>query len=86
MDTTEVALDRAAGAHRMHTPEGRRKSGRSRIANGGGSLLPTTDGRSLWARIRRDTYRDIVVHCGGDDLTRIMQRFELRAACGAVFG
>ena len=64
----EVALDQAVGTQpaRLHTPEARRKSGRSRIANGAGSMLPTTDGRSLWARIRRDTYRAIVVHCGGD--------------------
>ena len=48
----EVAFDKAVGTQlaRLHTPEARRKSGRSRIANGGGSMLPTTDGRSLWAR------------------------------------
>jgi hypothetical protein len=51
---------------RLHTPEARRKSGRSRVVNGGGSMLPSTDGRSLWARIRKDTYRAIVAHCGGD--------------------
>jgi hypothetical protein len=62
----EVASGQAAGTHRLHTPEARRKSGRSKIANGGGSMLPTTDGRSLWARIRRDTYRAIVNGmCGG---------------------
>jgi len=53
---------------RLHTPEAKRKSGRSRIANGGGSMLPTTDGRSLWARIRRDTYRAIIAMCGGADM------------------
>jgi hypothetical protein len=64
----EVASDHVVAAQpaRLHTPEARRKSGRSRIANGSGSLLPTTDGRSLWARIRRDTYRAIVdVHLAG---------------------
>jgi hypothetical protein len=63
----EVASDQVEGTQpaRLHTPEARRKSGRSRIANGGGSMLPTTDGRSLWARIRRDTYRAIVQMCGG---------------------
>jgi hypothetical protein len=52
----------------MHTPESRRKAGRSKIANGSKSLLPTQDGRSLWARIRRDTYHAIVAMLGGPDM------------------
>ena len=75
----EIASGQVAGTHRLHTPEARRKSGRSRIANGGGSMLPTTDGRSLWARIRRDTYRAIVnVHCGGEDVVSETQRLMAR--------
>jgi hypothetical protein len=58
--TMEIASGQRVGASRLHTPEARRKAGRSRIANDGGAMLPTTDGRSLWARIRRDTYRAIV--------------------------
>jgi hypothetical protein len=60
----EIASGQTAGTHRLHTPEARRKAGRSRIANGAGTMLPTTDGRSLWARIRKDTYRALIVHCG----------------------
>jgi hypothetical protein len=57
----EVAfVDATNTARRMHTPEGRRKSGRARISNNGhGSLLPINDGRSLWARIRRDVFLSI---------------------------
>jgi ribosomal protein L4 len=63
----EVASGQTAGAHRLHTPEARRKAGRSKIANNGGSMLPTTDGRSLWARIRRDTYNAIIrSHLAGE--------------------
>jgi hypothetical protein len=64
----EIASDQVSPTQpaRLHTPEARRKSGRNRIANGKGSLLPTVDGRSLWARIRKDTYRAIVdVHLAG---------------------
>jgi hypothetical protein len=56
----EIASGQLAGTHRLHTPEARRKAGQSKIANNSGSMLPTTDGRSLWARIRRDTYHAIV--------------------------
>jgi hypothetical protein len=56
----EIASGQTVGTHRLHTPEARRKAGRSKIANNSGSMLPTTDGRSLWARIRRDTYHAIV--------------------------
>jgi hypothetical protein len=64
----EIASDQVSGTQpaRLHTAEARRKSGRSRIANGAGTMLPMQDGRSLWARIRKDTYRALVVHCGGD--------------------
>jgi hypothetical protein len=57
----EVAsADATNTARRMHTPEGRRKSGRARISNNGnGSLLPINDGRSLWARLRRDVFLSI---------------------------
>ena len=75
---SEIASDQAVGTHRLHTPEARRKSGRSRIVNGGGSMLPTTDGRSLWARIRRDTYRAIVGMCGGVDMVSETQSLMAR--------
>jgi hypothetical protein len=76
----EVALDQAADTKpvRLHTPEARRKSGRSRISNGTGSMLPTTDGRSLWARIRRDTFNAIVQMCGGADMVSETQALMAR--------
>src|SRR5690242_5250062 len=79
-ETGEIASGHVVGAQpsRLHTPEARRKSGRSKIANGSGSLLPTTDGRSLWARIRRDTYRAIVQMCGGDDMVSETQTLMAR--------
>ena len=74
----EIGPGQVSGGHRPHTPEERRKSGRSKIANGGGSMLPTTDGRSLWARIRRDTYRAIVQMCGGTDMVSETQSLMAR--------
>lgn len=44
------------------------KDGRhsSRVGTGR-DLLPFEDGRSLWARLMRDTYIGLVAHCGGND-------------------
>lgn len=39
--------------------------GRSSIANGK-TLLPTASGCSIWARLMKDTLRQLIVHCGGD--------------------
>jgi hypothetical protein len=64
----DVASTYPSGASRLHTPEARRKAGRSKIANASKSLLPTQDGRSLWARIRRDTYHSIIAMLGGPDM------------------
>jgi hypothetical protein len=77
----EVASSQVASTQpkRLHTAEARRKSGRSRIANGSGNLLPTTDGRSLWARIMRDTYSALInVHLGGADMASETQRLIAR--------
>ena len=74
----EVASGQVVGTRRLHTPEARRKSGRSKIANNGGSMLPITDGRSLWARIRKDTYRAIVTMCGGADMVSETQALMAR--------
>jgi len=38
---------------------------RSRVSNGS-SLLPNCDGRSLWARLMRDTLQNLQAHCGGE--------------------
>jgi hypothetical protein len=42
-----------------------RRSHRSRVGNGS-SLLPNCDGRSLWARLMRDTLQNLQAHCGGE--------------------
>jgi len=39
---------------------------RCRVTNGS-SLLPTVDGRSVWARLMRDQLAALVAHCGGVD-------------------
>lgn len=39
---------------------------RSRLTNGS-TFLPTVDGRSLWARLMRDTFAAMVSHAGGID-------------------
>ena len=45
---------------------GQKLQGRARITNGA-DLLPTVDGRSIWARIMRDTMGDMFSHLGGED-------------------
>jgi hypothetical protein len=39
---------------------------RSRIVGNRSSFLPTSDGRSVWARIARDTLQSLETHCGSD--------------------
>jgi|SRR6516165_1550422 len=50
---------------------------RSRITNGT-ALLPTVDGRSLWARLMRDTCRAVIQHCGGDSAISELERMTAR--------
>ena len=50
---------------------------RSRIHNGS-MFLPKTDGRSIWARIMRDTFECLLVHCGGADFVSETQRLVAR--------
>ena len=54
-------------ANPKRTPESRKKSGRARITNGS-ELLPSVDGRSIWAQVFRDTLDAMVNHCGGQDV------------------
>lgn len=49
----------------------------SRVAMGR-DLLPTQDGRSLWARMMRDTYVGLVAHCGGPDVISDTRRMAAR--------
>ena len=47
----------------------------------GSSLLPTVDGRSIWARLMRDSFAALVTHCGGaDHVTETMRATARRAA------
>jgi hypothetical protein len=50
---------------------------RSRIGNGS-VLLPSVDGRSTWARLFRDTYSALAVHCGGLDRLSETKRLATR--------
>lgn len=49
----------------------------SRIANGK-RMLPLEDGRSVWARLQKSTYRALLAHLGGEDATNDMQRIACR--------
>lgn len=60
-----------------HTPEAKRRAGRSRVSNTS-TTLPTTDGRSLWARIRKDTYHSLIQHAGGEGVVSETQQLEAR--------
>jgi len=50
---------------------------RSRIGNGS-ALLPTVDGRSIWARLMRDSYTGLLAHLGGADHVSETQRMAAR--------
>jgi hypothetical protein len=47
--------------------------GRARVTNGK-DLLPSVDGRSIWARIMRDTLNAMLNHVGGEDYASEPQR------------
>lgn len=49
----------------------------------GTRLLPTTDGRSVWARIVREMIERLVAHCGGED--QISETMRLQARRCAIF-
>jgi hypothetical protein len=51
--------------------------GKSNITNGK-SLLPTASGRSIWARLTRDTLQALLTHCGGADAVSETQRLAAR--------
>jgi hypothetical protein len=48
---------------------------RSRVINGN-RTVPLSDGRGLWARLMRDTFRNLEVHVGGEftETQRLMAR------------
>jgi hypothetical protein len=50
-----------------------RSKGRSRLTNGV-AILPTVDGRSIWARVLRDTFNAMLAHLGGEGLASEPQR------------
>jgi hypothetical protein len=52
---------------------GKKTTARSRITNGR-DLLPSVDGRSIWARIMRDTLAAMFTHLGGEDSASEPQR------------
>jgi hypothetical protein len=55
--------------------------GRSRISNGH-ELLPSVDGRSLYARLMRSTLESFVAHCGGpENISAPTRAIARRAAC-----
>jgi hypothetical protein len=61
MDSLADSSDSVVGSASV-----RRRLSRSRSRVTNGSLLPSTDGRSVWARLMRDTLRSLEVHCGGE--------------------
>lgn len=59
------------------SPAPRPASARSRLTNGR-TLLPGIDGRSLWARLYRDTSQALTDHLGGDERASEPQRLLIR--------
>jgi hypothetical protein len=49
---------------------------KSAVTNG--KMVPGMDGRSAYARIMRDTYAALIVHCGGSDMVSEPQRLMCR--------
>jgi hypothetical protein len=64
---------------RKRPQPGDKRYGRSRLTNGT-DLLPSTDGRSTWARIMRDTIGAMMAHLGGEDYATEPQRMLSRRA------
>jgi hypothetical protein len=54
-----------------------RANQRNRVFNGS-DLLPTADARSVWARLMKESYRGLIVHCGGDDTISETERMSAR--------
>src|SRR5262249_59654008 len=50
---------------------------RNRVTNGT-TLLPSVDGRSPWARLMRDNYHAVILHCGGEDAISDLERMTAR--------
>jgi hypothetical protein len=50
------------------------------------SLLPKIDGRSVWARVLRESYRGVITHCGGDDAISELERFAARRVADLLCG
>lgn len=53
------------------------KEAKSRVTNGK-VILPYQDGRSLWARIMRDTLQSLISHCGGESVISDTKRMAAR--------
>jgi len=74
-------VERIKAKPRPKLPPQKRKAddGRhsSRVSTGR-DLLPSEDGRSVWARIMRDTLRALITHCGGDSQISDTQRMAAR--------
>lgn len=49
----------------------------SRIANGK-RMLPLEDGRSVWARLQKSTFRALIQHCGGESIVTDMVKIACR--------
>lgn len=63
------------------SPDNRAIRARSRQRNrvfNGDTLLPTSDGRSVWARLLKETFRGLISHCGGDDIISETKRMSAR--------
>lgn len=56
---------------------GKKPGARSRMPNAN-SLLPKQDGRTVWARIMRDTLASLIAHCGGDNFISDTRRLVAR--------
>ena len=60
-------------------PKPRSPLAKSRLTNGS-DLLPTTDGRSVWARMFRDMCETLADHVGGQDRMSEPERMTIRRA------
>src|SRR3974390_3544297 len=54
------------------------RTNQSKITNGTRLFGKKVDGRSPWARLMRDVYRSLVVHCGGDGVVSETRRLAAR--------
>jgi hypothetical protein len=60
METDTAVATKSPTAKRRKSPL------RSRVVGNRSAFLPMSDGRTIWARVAKDTLQSLEIHCGGE--------------------